>query len=387
MTHALKSPRRRHLLACGLGLSMPLLGQAQTAAPSNTIVIGMVRPLTGPLKGVAEGYLETVRATFESVNAQGGLGGAKLELLALDDQGDPTRTAAQTKVLAGNAAVMAVLGIAGTGNVLAASPILTEAKLPLVGPFSGTEALRSAQHKQIFHIRASYDDEVESLVGTMVARHPTGKVVVLFQDDPFGAGAMGTFIRAASGTAPQMKVGTFKFDRVTGELAEADQAQAAIKGADAVMLVAAPRSAAKLLGLVRGLSRNSSVYALSVVDAVGLVKDAGVANAAGVMITQVMPNPKKSNAKLVREYRSVIEKTGLAPNFAGMEGYVAARVLLEALKSVKPGALSREKVYSALEDLGRRDLGGFTIQYGKGAHNGSRFVDLSMISPSGSIID
>jgi ABC-type branched-subunit amino acid transport system substrate-binding protein len=346
----------------------------------------MVRPLTGPLKGVAEGYMETVQATLEQINAQGGVSGQKLSLLALDDVGDPAQTAAQAKVLAGNPAVLAVLGIAGTGNVLAAAPALSEAKLALVGPFSGAAALRTPSFRHIYHVRASYDDELDALVDTMAARYPRGRAVVLYQDDPFGAGAYGTFLKAASGRAPFLAISAFKFDRATGDLLDVAGAQSAAKGADAVLVVAAPKSAAKQLAMVRAQSRTATVYMLSVVDALALVREVGATTAAGVLITQVFPNPKKSNTKLARDYRAAIEKAGLPLSYAGLEGHVATRLLVEALGRIK-GAPTREKVIAALDDLGRIDLGGFPLNLAKGNRAGSRFVDLSLISPSGSVID
>jgi branched-chain amino acid transport system substrate-binding protein len=358
---------------------------AQTTG-AGTVSIGMVRPMSGPLKAVAEGYMETVRAALDAVNAQGGLSGAKLELVALDDAGDPARTAAQAKVLAAASDVVAVLGIAGTGNVLGAAPILQDAKLPLIGPFTGTEALRSAQYRSIFHVRAGYDDEIETLVQTMAARHPTGRAVVMYQDDPFGNGTYGTFLKFSSGLAPQMKVSAFKFDRASGDLADPQGVIAALKNADGVLLLAAPKAAAKLLAVSRQQRNTATVYTLSVVDALGLVKEVGPAMASGVLISQVMPNPKKSTAKLAREYRQLAESARLPLSYAGMEGYVAVRVLLETLHRVK-APITRDKVFAALDDLGRVDLGGFTIQYSKNSRSGSKFVDLSMISPSGSVID
>lgn len=379
------SPRRRQLLTLGLATT-PWLARAQTITTTPSVAVGIVRPLSGPLKGVAEGYLEAVRATFADANQQAGASGQRVELVALDDVGDPAQTATQVKALAAQPQVLAVLGIAGTPNVLAAAPVLQEARLPLIGPFSGSDAIRQAQHRGIFHIRASYDHEIEDLVENLAGRYSQGRVLALYQDDAFGAGSFGTFLKAATARAPGMKVSGFKFDRASGDLADAAAATAAARQSDAVFLVAAPRSAARLLGLVRAQSRTATVYTLSVVDALTLVREAGAAAAAGVVITQVMPNPKKSALRLSRDYRALSERHQLPLSYAGLEGHVAARVVLEALRRNKP-PMTRDRMTTALEDLGKLDLGGFSVQFGRGQHQGSRFVDLSMIGPSGSVID
>jgi hypothetical protein len=125
---------------------------------------------------------------------------------------------------------------------------------------------------------------------------------------------------------------------------------------------------------------------LSVVDALALVREVGAATASGVLITQVMPNPKKSSTRVARDYRTAIEKTALPLSYAGLEGFVAARLAVETLQRIK-GPVTRERFNATLDELGRVDLGGFVLQFGKGNHAGSRFVDLSLISPSGSVID
>lgn len=383
-------PLRRRCLLAGLTLSALSFSSgvlAQQAAASNAIGVGIVRPLSGPLMAVAAGYLESVRAVFAAVNAEGGVGGRKLELIERDDQGRPDQTAAQVKALAANPSVVALIGVAGTDNVLSASPFLQEGRLPLIGPFSGSAALRDAQHRLIFHVRANYDDEVNAILETMVMRHPSGKVAVLYQDDAFGAGTYGALLRAVSARAPQLKVSAHKFERSSGTLAEGAAAMESVKIADAVLLLGAPKAVAKLLSGVRGQNRVATVYTLSVVDALGLVKDAGTATAAGVVVPQVFPNPRKSALKLVSDYRALMEKTGQPLSYAGLEGYVAARVLVEGLKRVRGGPVSREKLVASLEGLGRLDLDGFAISYSASSRAGSRFVDLSMISTSGSVID
>lgn len=380
-------PRRSALSALGalaaVAAGFPAHAQPAGGAPW---MVGISRPYTGPLKGVAAGYVEAMKALFDSVNAQGGIGGSRIELVEKDDEGVPANTDTQVRALAEDPRILAVLGVAGTGNVLAAYPALEAARLPLIGPFSGAAALRTDKHRLIFHVRAGYDDEIGTIAKTMVERAPAGKVVVLYQDDPFGAGAFGSFLRESSGIGPRMNVSGFKFERTTGVLADTAAAQQAIRQADAVMLVAAPKAAGSLLSMVRTENRRATAYTLSVVDALALVKDIGGPAASGLVITQVMPNPRKSALKLVRDYRALMETSKQPLSYAGLEGYLAGRVLLAAFGRIK-GAPSRDKLVAALEGLGGTDIGGYPAAFSARNRQGSRFVDLSLVSGSGSIID
>lgn len=382
MTHPAHLSRRQWLATTALA------GWAgHSSAQSNGVAIGMVRPLSGPLKDVAQGYLETVRATLNVVNAQGGINGTRVELVALDDVGDPKRTNEQARALVSNPNVVAVLGIAGTGNVLGAAPVLRSGGLALVGPFTGSELLHDVtQHPNIFHVRASYHDEIDMLGETIATRHARGQMVVFYQEDTFGQGAYTTFGQYVTRHAPHMRVSAFKFDRNSGRLANPQAAALALQNADGVLLLAAPRAAAQLLEMSRQQRSTATVYALSVVDALGLVKAVGAKAAAGTLISQVMPNPKKSPIPLVREYRHLAETSQLPLSYAGLEGYVSVRVTLEAMRRAKT-PITRDRVLAALEDFGKVELAGFPLQFTRKSHSGSKFVDTAMISPTGSVID
>lgn len=377
---------RRHALTtvAAATAAWALPGRAQTAGGS--LAVGIVRPYTGPLKGVAAGYVEALKALFDSVNAQGGINGSKLELVEKDDEGVPANTEKQVRALGDDPRLLAVLGIAGTGNILAAYPVLEATRLPLIGPFSGSPALREAKYRQIFHVRASYEGELEEIANNISDRAPKGKVVVLYQDDTFGAGSFAVLTARMSIKAPGVVLSGYKFDRNTGAFLDAATAQAALHQADAVVFVGAPKSVGMLLKSVRADNSRATAYTLSVVDALGLVKDVGAPVAHGLLITQVMPNPRKSSFKLVRDYRALMEATKQSMSYAGLEGYLTGRVLLDVLGRIKT-APTRDKVYAMLEDGSRMDLGGLTVSFSRKSHEGAKFVDLSMVSSTGSIID
>jgi ABC-type branched-subunit amino acid transport system substrate-binding protein len=69
-------------------------------------------------------------------------------------------------------------------------------------------------------------------------------------------------------------------------------------------------------------------------------------------------------------------------HYASLEGYIAARVMVEGLRRAGPN-LTRVGFLGALEGLRRFDLGDFVVDFGNGRHIGSSFVDLSMIRGNG----
>lgn len=79
-------------------------------------------------------------------------------------------------------------------RTLAALPILTEAKVPLIGPFTGAQSLREPFNRYLFHVRASYF-ETEKIVAHLLSIGQK-KVAVFYQDDAYGKAGLAGMERA-----------------------------------------------------------------------------------------------------------------------------------------------------------------------------------------------
>ena len=110
--------------------------------------------------------------------------------------------------------MFALLGYVGTPTGVAHLPVVTQAKVPLVGMFTGAEVLRAPFNRYVFHVRASYYDETEKIVEQVLS---TGgqKISVFYQDDAYGeAGRKGTErARAAQDEDPFDRHGRAQYGR------------------------------------------------------------------------------------------------------------------------------------------------------------------------------
>lgn len=68
------------------------------------------------------------------------------------------------------------------------------------------------------------------------------------------------------------------------------------------------------------------------------------------------------------------------PDFASMEGYVAARWLTEALKRAKPREVNPATLAMALERMPPFNLGGFPLAFSADTRSASSFVELTVVS-------
>ena len=125
---------------------------------------------------------------------------------------------------------------------------------------------------------------------------------------------------------------------------------------------------------------------MSFVGTQALAKELG-ADARGVVIAQVMPYPYAPLTPLAGEYLAagkVAQGDRFDPNYGSMEGYVAAKTIVEGLRRGGNNA-SPENLINGLESLRQLNLGGFFVDFGPAKHTGSKYVDLTILTADGRV--
>jgi branched-chain amino acid transport system substrate-binding protein len=111
-----------------------LLTCCQATPP--TIKIGLVAPFEGIDRQLGYEALFAVRLAVQARNAQGGIHGYQIELVALNDFNDPTESVSQARALLADPDVMGVIGHFSSASTLAALPIYQAGHLAVVIPWS-----------------------------------------------------------------------------------------------------------------------------------------------------------------------------------------------------------------------------------------------------------
>ena len=372
----------RHLLAAAISLLLSAAVLAEPGVSDKEIVLGQSAALSGPAKELGSEMRSGALLYFEQVNTGGGVHGRRIRLQTLDDGYEPERAAANTRKLIEEEKVLALFGYVGTPTSLAAQPLFTEAKVPFVGAFTGAQALREPFNRYVFNVRASYFDETEKIVEQLTT---TGikQIAVFYQNDAYGKAGLAGVERAM--TKRGLKIAaTATVERNTVDVAKAVAALSATRP-DAIVMVSAYTSVA---AFVKGMKKAGSAAQFHNVSFVGsrplaaALGDEGV----GVAIAQVVPFPWSGTLPVTREYQAQARAAGAKDfSFTELEGYIAARVLVEGLKRAGR-ELTRERLVTALESLSRTDIGGFQVDYSSSNHNGSTFVDLTIIGRGGKFL-
>ena len=360
---------------------LPALAAAQ-GVTADKIVLGQSAVFSGPAAQLGIQMRNGIKSYFDYVNAKGGVHGRKLELVTEDDRYEAAVAPGATKKLIEEHQVFALLGYVGTPTGAAHLPVVTQAKVPLVGMFTGAEILREPFNRYVFHVRASYYDETEKIVEQVMSIG--GRSIAVFhQADSYGeAGRMGTEIALKKRGMKIHSVGTV--ERNTVKVEEAVKTIHASKP-DAIVMVSAYTSCAEFIRQMKKAGSAATFYNVSFVGSKALA-DALGKDGTGVAISQVVPFPWGTSLPVVKEYQQLAKKAGFTDyNFSAMEGFLTAKVMVEGLRRAGRNP-TRDGLIDALERMNEVDIGGFWISYSPKNHTGSKFVDLTIISRDGKFL-
>lgn len=132
--------RRRLIEGFGAGAALLALPTSLRAQSADTYRIGALNPITGAGSTFGTGMLKSILAAVDAVNAAGGAGGRKLEVVSEDTQTSPQAGVLAAKKLLEVNKVQAILGTWSSGVSLAVIPLTNDANVILMHD-SGAPAL------------------------------------------------------------------------------------------------------------------------------------------------------------------------------------------------------------------------------------------------------
>ena len=357
---------------------------AQKKEPKE-IVIGHVAGYTGPVTKDATEMGAGAQVYIDALNAKGGVLGRKVRLLMIDDHFKGDESVKELLALKGKvAAVLPPVGSAQFTQVLKEG-VVEKIDYPILGVIPGVESFREPLRKNLFHFRAGDFDQISKMIdlttsvgqnkiGVLATDNPNGDQVIAFMQDQLAK-------KNLKLAAVQKYVIGPKIDW-TPMVKGFQETQP-----DMVLLVGPPFATAAFIKEAKSAGLGSTLFGLSYTDFRLATKLAGNQLARGVAIAQVFPNPANRVVPIIREFRNDFEKYGKVqgvPSHFNLEGYLAAKILVEAIRRSKdasgPGTLR------GLEMLHDWDMGGYVVDFSPTKHNGSRFVDMSIIAASGELI-
>ena len=358
-------------------------GPAVRGITDREIRFGIAAPFSGSSKELGRQMKLGIDTAFNRVNDAGGVEGRMLKLIAADDGFEPARTADAMKQLYEKDQVFGMIGNVGTATAAVALPYALERRMLFFGAFTGANVIRhDPPDRYVFNYRASYAEETDAAVRYFVKmrRIPPRQIAVFAQQDAGGdAGFAGVAKSFRSLGASDSGILRLNYQRNTVNVDDAvNQLKAQKVPIKAVVMISAYRPAAKFIEKTRDLFPGMLYSNISFVGSTVLADELmllGPRYAAGAIVTQVVP-AVSGYSSIVLEYKNALAKyfPGEAADYVSLEGYVAANVLIEALKRTGP-QLDTEKLIDVLENMNNLDLGlGAQLGFGRAEHQASHKI-------------
>lgn len=361
---------RRQLLcaagaACTLGLPRPSRAQA------DAWVIGQTAALSGALAWPFVEMNKGIKAAFHEANDRGGVAGRPLRLVSLDDGGVPEQAAANARQLVEQERAFTLFACGGTTSALGAMSVVNQAKIALIAPATGADSLR-AHHPLVIHTRASYSNELAKIVQQIGTTSMT-KCAVAYFDNPFGKATLAAFDAAAKRHQNTEWKAFLVPDSLEG-IPGAVDAIAAFQPASLISLAVGPNGIPFYKALRQKVK--AAPFSISFLGTKPLLEALGE-DGKGITVAQVVPHPESVALPLVKAYQAAMRKVGQTQwTYSSLEGYVAARVLIEGLRRAgRP--LPPDKFIEAFHTMRPLDLGGLELNYSPKDHQGTAFVELT----------
>jgi ABC-type branched-subunit amino acid transport system substrate-binding protein len=367
----------RHVL---IAVSLGLVGVAcfaQEGVSKTAIVLGQSLALTGPGSALAVPYNQGSKLYFDRVNAAGGINGRKIDLVALDDRGNSATTVANTKTLL-DQGVLALFGYVGSPQVTAAYPLIKDSDVLLFAPMSAADEFRGQLYANIYSMRPGYSEEAAAITKhaqTLGAR----KFAILHATDGESLSALDGAERTMAGLGANLVV---KAAINSGSVANSVDKALAAKP-ESMLVISDATGAAGAIRDLRAKGFRGPIYGFSSTGESLLAEQLG-ATGAGVVVVRVVPKSDNPKLSVVRDLQADLAAAKLGkPNVYMLEGYIAARVMTEALRRI-PKDPTRAKLKKAIESLDEVNVGGFRVHF-TDERVGSRLVELGLIDSQGRV--
>lgn len=324
--------------ALGFVLAAGVAGLAfsGSAFAQQTVKIGSVLSVTGPASFLGEPEDKTLRMYVDKINAAGGVGGKKIELVIYDDGGDANKARTFATRLIEDDKVVAMAGGSTTGTTMAMIPVFEEAQVPFIS-FAGAVEVIDPVRKYVFKTPHTDKMACEKIFENLKQRKLTD-IALISGTDGFAASMKAQCVKAAPNygikIVTEESYGPRDSD-MTGQLTK-------IKNTPGVQAVVNPgfgqgpaivtRNYAQLGMTATPLYQSHGVASKSFIELAGPAAEGVRLPAAALLVGDKLPDgdPQK---KVVVDYKKTYEDATKQPvSTFGGHAYDGLFILVEAMK-------------------------------------------------------
>jgi branched-chain amino acid transport system substrate-binding protein len=326
-------------LACALVLAVTTAawGADAPGVTPTEIKIGGIFPFSGPASSiglVGRGVL----AYVQSINDRGGIGGRKINYIALDDAYSPPKAFEHARRLVESDDVAFLFSQLGTAGNTAVAKYLTAKGVPSISIVTGSSKFTSVKDYPLTTTGlVSYDTEGRIYAKYLTRTLPAAKYAILYQNDDLGRDYVNAF-KSFLGPDFERRVVTAAYE-VTEPTVDSQVVSLKSSGATALLVAGTPKFAAQAIRKAAEIGWKPTLMINFPSSSIaGTLKPAGLENSIGVIVgtPNKDPNdPRWSEDAAVKAYRAFFEKylSGAdITNTSYLTGYQQGMVLEQILK-------------------------------------------------------
>ena len=371
---------KRKLLgaAVATGMLASVAPRRVWSAPSGRpLIVGQSVPLTGAASEIGLAYAGGAKLYLSNFNSRAD-SPVRIEVRQLDDGYSGERAAANaTKLLAEGAELL--FGFVGTASSAAGAAVAKQQGAVFLAPFAAPDSLREPSQGHVFMVRPSMANEAFKMVQHCSTLGLT-RIAVVGEDDAMGRAGLEAVNKAiVELKLPPLAASAF----MPSNSRQVGAAVATIKAAQpqAIIQAALFQSTAAFIQQMRKTGYIGTFLNFSAVGINPLYTALGN-DIGGVVVAQVVPPPRSMSVPVVREYTAAIENSDESPSYESLEGFIAAKVLAEAVRRGGRGP-ELQKTLTAMRSY---DVGGLWLNLRARPRENMASIDLISITADGRTI-
>ena len=326
-----------------LGATMLLTAGVGTAYAQATVKVGLIVPMTGPQASTGKQIEAAVKLYMQQKGNT--VAGKKIELIVKDDGAVPDNTRRVAQELIVNDKVSFIAGFGVTPAALAAAPLATQAKVPLVVMAAGTSMITESSP---FVVRTSFTLPQSSvIIADWAIKNNIKKVVTMVSDYAPGIDALNSFKERFTGAGGAV-VADLKVPLASPDFAPFLQ-RARDASPDAIFIFVPSGQGGTFMKQFteRGLDKAG----IKVIGPGDVTDDDLLPNMGDAVIGTVTAHMYSANhnSPANKAFIAAFKKAnnGLRPNFMAVGGYDGMHLIYEALNKTK-GSTDGEALVNAM---------------------------------------
>ena len=348
-----------------------------SAPTGRPLIVGQSVPLTGAASEIGLAYAGGAKLYLSNFNSRAD-SPVRIEVRKLDDGYSGERAAANaTKLLAEGAELL--FGFVGTASSAAGAAVAKQQGAVFLAPFAAPDSLREPSQGHVFMVRPSMANEAFKMVQHCATLGLT-RIAVVGEDDAMGRAGLEAVNKAiVELKLPPLAASAF----MPSNSRQVGAAVATIKAAQpqAIIQAALFQSTAAFIQQMRKTGYIGTFLNFSAVGINPLYTALGN-DIGGVVVAQVVPPPRSMSVPVVREYTAAIENSDESPSYESLEGFIAAKVLAEAVRRGGRGP-ELQKTLTAMRSY---DVGGLWLNLRARPRENMASIDLISITADGRTI-